>query len=118
MHTSTSTPTKAEEARFQLLEKLGCVVTWVYFRIYSPADMDHLKSGNRRIGHMDTIPLTPWYHRGVTPYCRFKRRPLTQKEARKLFGPSRALEPRAFHERFGPNAELLDMTNQLIARMQ
>lgn len=117
MHHSTNAPTLAERERFRKLEQLGCVVSRVYFRCFVPADLDHLVSGGIRVGHMATIPLREWYHRGVPPFSKFKKRPLTQKEARRILGPSRALEPLAFRERFGPNEELLEMTNQLIEVM-
>lgn len=107
MNHSTGRPTKSEQARFDKLHKIGCIVTRVYFGTFSPCEIHHLVEGNRRLGHEFTIPLTPWYHRGVVQN-------ISQETAELVYGPSKAISPRQFRERFGSDRELLEMTNALI----
>lgn len=113
--------TAADEHRFRLLHEIGCIVCAVYFgRWRTPGDVHHILCGSRRAAlnqHQRTILLHPWYHRGVPP-CDERGRQLTNQQAYDLMGPSLFHTKREFVERFGTEAELLEMTNALIARME
>jgi hypothetical protein len=85
--------TQADVKRFQALQKLGCVACRALGQ-WSVAEIHHLKSGNKRRGHADSIPLCPAHHRGVE-----------HDEA--IHGPSLALSPRQFRETFGSDDYLL-----------
>jgi hypothetical protein len=102
--------TVADVERFDRLYALGCVVSrLIDLNRWEPADIHHLVEGRKRLGHQATIPLSPWFHRGVP--SRFDMRP---SEATAALGPSLAINKRAFIERFGTERQLLDLTNELI----
>lgn len=107
------TPRIAEIERFAKLYALGCVVSRVYYGRWEPADIHHLVEGRKRLGHQFTIPLSPWFHRGVP--ADLDMRP---SEATEKYGPSLALNKRAFVAKYGTERELLEQTNKLIEVMQ
>lgn len=110
MKTSTGKPTKAEQDRIDKFRWIGCVVSHVFLGIRDvPYDVHHLVEGGKRMGHAFTIPLHPWFHRGVPPEG------MDVIETTAFYGPSLALNPKQFRERFGTDRELLDVTNALIA---
>jgi len=95
------------------------VVSAVFFRRPgTPGDIHHVLRGGRRIGPAGTICLHPWYHRGQPPEVRVagRVRRLTETEAQGRYGPSLALDRKAFESRFAPELELLAMTEQLLAK--
>lgn len=98
--------------RFAKLYALGCVVSKIYFNRWEPAEIHHLVEGRKRLGHQATIPLSPWFHRGVPP--QMDMRP---SEAAEQIGPSLAMNKREFVQRFGTERELLEKTNQLLAEI-
>lgn len=98
--------------RFAKLYALGCVVSKIYFNRWEPAEIHHLVEGRKRLGHQFTIPLSPWFHRGIPP--QMDMRP---SEATEQIGPSLALSKRDFVERFTTERELLEKTNQLLAEI-
>ena len=100
-------PTKAERERFRKLQELGCIVTLLFLGEYAEPDIHHLTEGYR-LGHSYTIPLSPWFHRGIPPDG------MTQKEATEELGPSLALNKKAFVERFGTERELLEATYERV----
>lgn len=95
--------------RFAKLYALGCVVSLVYFKRWEPAEIHHLVEGRKRLGHQFTIPLSPWFHRGVPPLGDMR-----PSDASEKIGPSLALSKREFTSRFGSERELLEQTNKLI----
>jgi len=100
---------KAHLKRFTRLKyDVGCIVTLTFDGIYVEPDIHHILSGGRRIGHDATIPLSPWYHRGV-PLDGMSKAAMTE-----TFGPSLAYEKRAFVDRFGSEMELLEITNNVL----
>lgn len=116
MITSGPAPTKDEAHRIDTFRWIGCVVSYQYLkrrdqRNLAQYDVHHLVEGNRRLGHAFTIPLHPWFHRGLIEDG------WTAQDMREEFGPSRARNPRDFAARFGSDRELLDVTNQLLAAM-
>jgi hypothetical protein len=101
--------TKAEKERYAKLKELGCIVTRLNFAQYEPAEIHHLTSGGRRIGNMETIPLSSWYHRAILPPdCK------TTTEAVLMYGPSLETSKRKFESQFGSEEFLLAETNKLI----
>lgn len=67
MRTSTGTQTKAEKARIDRMLALGCICCMEQFGIQQPAECHHIVSGNKRLGHLYTLPLCPGHHRGYWP---------------------------------------------------
>lgn len=109
---STGNPTKAQRARFDAIHEAGCIVAHKLGLGHVHPDIHHLttggKHGQKRRGHDFTIGLNSWSHRGV---------PLPGWNAancRRVFGPSYAIEPRAFRERFGDDDALLAYQDRLI----
>lgn len=116
---STKHKTAADTARILALHEVGCIVSVVYFHaICTPGDIHHLidETGHRYPDeHQMTICLTPWYHRGVRPLSRWGHE-ISVADCERSFGPSMALNKRAFEERFGTEADLLEMTNVILRR--
>lgn len=112
MQSKLKPPTKSERIRMHLMKHdLGCIVTRIKRGIYAPPDIHHILDGGRRLGHAHTIPLTPWYHRGIITTEH------TTKEMLDMFGPSMALDKRAFEKKFGTESELLKLTDYMIYEM-
>lgn len=107
----TDAATIPEKARFAQLQELGCVVCWVYCKVWRAADISHLLDGGVRVGHEATIPECEWHHRGVLPSG------YSEYAARRVLGASRAHGSKPYAEAFGTDAELLEMTNQLVTRL-
>ncbi len=112
-----SKPTLADEERFRALNEMGCIVSILEFGQWgTPGDIHHVLYGGRRHPYepnQHTVCIRPWYHRGVPPLDRFGNR-YTVKQAKRLLGPSMALEPREFVRRFGDDRYLLMATAQLL----
>jgi len=103
---SRKPPTKQEALRMSQLKDMGCIVTRLSFGAFAGADIHHLTKGGRRLGHMQTIPLCPWFHRAVPNIG------LTPDAMRELYGPSMAEGKRAFENAFGTEEYLLEETNK------
>ncbi len=107
MKHSTGKPTKAERARLERLAGMLCVACCIYGKpTCHKVEIHHLLSGNKRRGHLFTIPLCSWHHRGD---------PWTDCTARYMeanYGPSLARSSKAFHEKFGTDEELLKHVNE------
>lgn len=113
--------TPADRDRFEAMQSLGCLIANVYFgKPGTPGQVHHLLEGGRRLGHQSTIYLHPWYHQGQPPVVRRAGgfRQLTVHEATDTYGPSLAHDKRAFEHRFGTEAELLEMQDELIAALR
>lgn len=110
MKHSTGKPTKAEQARFDRMKDMGqCVACYqrgIHGRGY--VEIHHLLSGNRRIGHMATVSLCPWHHRGVVTDG------ASRSDMDCWFGPSLANGSKPFRAEFGSDKELLDLQNALL----
>ena len=114
MRHSTGRPTKAEAARMAKLKRMQCIACHTgtaRLMNISGSEVHHLLSGNRRRGHMFTIPLCAWHHRGhIGPLW-------TKRYAREMLGPSLADGSKPFHATFGTDNELLKATNDLLERL-
>lgn len=110
MKHSTGTPTKAEQARFDRMKDMGQCVACYQRGIFGWAHTEnhHLLSGNRRIGHMATVSLCLWHHKGVI------HEGMTRAEAEEVFGPSLANGSKPFRAEFGSDKELLALQNALL----
>lgn len=110
MKHSTGKPTKTEAARFDRMKELGlCVACYQRGeRRFQPIDIHHLLSGNRRIGHMATVSLCGWHHRGIPPFG------WGDAEALADLGPSLANGSKPFRATFGTDAELLEIQNAIL----
>ena len=94
--------TKAESKRMADLQRVGCIACrqlgW-----FEVPEVHHLLSGNRRRGHLFTIPLCPYHHRGVGAIAG---------------EPSLANGSKPFRARYGTDDVLLAMTNKFLVRPQ
>lgn len=93
----------------------GDVIAYALGLGFVPCEVHHLttggKHGQKRLGHMKTVGLNQWSHRGVP----FDGWDATRCQMR--FGPSYALEPRRFREEW-PDERLLELQERLIGELQ
>ena len=112
MRHSTKAPTKAEQARFDAMKEQGiciaCLLRGTQPEYAQHIEIHHLLSGNRRIGHMATVSLCQWHHRGIPPFG------WGDAEALDYLGPSLAKGSKPFRAAFGADAELLTIQNELL----
>jgi len=110
MHSKAKRPTKAERKRMQDIVESGCCACrsddglslW-------PVEVHHLLDGGTRRGHRFTVALCYFHHRGIPPQG------MKAKEATAKFGPSLALDGRAFRLRYGKDDALLAFQDFLIS---
>lgn len=110
-HRHLPPPTAAERARWSRIKDSGCIACiQLGFRgVY--AEIHHLtitgRHGGKARGHRETIGLCLWHHRGqyLIPDGAAQLR---------IYGPSLALTPRAFRERFGNDEFLLNLQDDEI----
>jgi len=95
--------TKAEQSWMSAISRLGCVVCHLAGHTGTPAEIHHLLSGGRRIGHKATIPLCVGHHRAP------------EKASGKIARhPTRV----AFVLEYGSEEYLLAETQRLVAEQQ
>lgn len=92
----SKTPTKLEREWMDKAVRLGCIACRVDGRLYEPAEIHHIVSGSRRMGHLFTIPLCPAHHRHGTQDA-----------------PSVHPWKRRFEDRYGSQLVLLAMVKEL-----
>ena len=97
-------PTAEEIKRWALICEKGCIVAHKHGHSFVPCEIHHLKSGNLRIGHLYTIGLSAYIHRGE--YMNLERG--------NAYGVSLADGSRRFHAVYGSDQELLDYQQDLI----
>lgn len=105
-------PTKAQQARLEVINELGCVCCWLDGRSHEPCDIQHMNSCGRNIGWDETFGLCPWHHRGV---C---RNSATTETMLSMVGPSYAIHRALFRGKYGTDVELLEAQNLIIAATQ
>jgi len=103
-------PTKLEREWMDAISKIGCLACKKVDR-FRRAEVHHVVVGNRRLGHMYTIPVCDWHHRGVMPDG------LSQADCREALGPSFARDKEQFTQRYGDEMKLLDQTSRLVKEM-
>lgn len=116
MQHSTGKPTKAEQARLDAIHAMPCIACEGQ-QMPQPlrTEAHHLADKGYRIhsgGHMATIPLCSWHHRGELLY------PLTSREMDFLYGPSFARRKRAFIDIYGTERELLERVNERLIKAE
>lgn len=107
--------TKAEQDRFRRLQDLGCICCLKEGFGYVPPDIHHIvDKGYRRLsgGHLATIPLCPYHHRGVPPSG------FSIDTALGYAGPSLALHKKRFIRRYGTERELLAEVDRRIEELE
>ena len=111
MKHSTGNRTKAEQARFDKMKEQGICMACYQRGMTEKGHIEihHLLSGNKRIGHMATVSLCCWHHRGYTYGAQF-----TNAQWESEFGPSLAHGSKPFRAEFGTDKELLDMQNEML----
>lgn len=108
MKHSTGKPTKQEAERMAKMKEMGQCVACYQIGIHGRGHIEihHLLSGNKRIGHLATVALCEWHHRGVS--C------IPRADMDTIFGPSLAYGSKPFRAKFGTDAELLGLQNALL----
>ena len=99
---------KAEQRRFDAMKEMGvCIACYLRgAKGYNHIEIHHLLSGNKRIGHMATVSLCVWHHRGLHHWG--------SQGARDVLGPSLAHGSKPFRAEFGSDAELLAIQNEML----
>jgi hypothetical protein len=105
--------TKPEKARMGIVKMIKCVACWGQPLVCGKTEVHHLnkfgRAGQKRRGHLYTIPLGEWHHQGI---------PLpghTTCEMRMIYGPSLKLESKAFRATYGSDDFLLAKVNEKLA---
>jgi hypothetical protein len=112
---STRAPTKAEQLRLDAIHAMPCIACEIEADISrqrneivlsqpSRTEAHHIvDKGTRKHsgGHMATIPLCGWHHRGEPVY------PLGKREMCKLHGPSLAESKKSFRANYGSERDQL-----------
>ena len=102
-----------DQRRYEAMREIGCLACWIdgYKTPCGTVEMHHIvDKGYRKHsgGNQATIPLGKWHHRGEPLMDR------TVTYMRHMYGPSMALEKRAFNEHYGSQRELLAKVNELL----
>jgi hypothetical protein len=102
---------KARISRFQRIGSIGCLCCRRYGYFGVLGDVHHLNlgqhAGQKRLGDEHTIGLCAYHHRGILGGQ-------SQEWWERQVGPSLALKPKEFREKFGSDLELLAEQNELI----
>jgi len=109
MKHSTGNPTKSEAKRMDTIKDASeCVCCKKRKLLSSYVEIHHLLSGNKRMGHMFTVGLCPWHHRGVPMYG------YTRRQMQEIYGDSLAHGSKIFRAQFGSDMDLLEMQNEVL----
>lgn len=102
-----------ERERGQTIREIGCLACHLEGLGFQPTQIHHLtvtgRHGGPRRGHHATVGLCAWHHQG------YRTDGASSAEMRAQRGPSLALEPRAFREKYGEDPELLQAQDLAIA---
>lgn len=110
--TSLPAPTATDLLWFNWLQELGCIACLIQTSGRHPhteAEIHHLLEGGRRVSHRRSLALCPWHHRGVRPGC------LSHQSVRRRRGPSLALEPAEFQNKYGTDDDLFQFQCKALA---
>lgn len=120
MRHSTRKPSKAEQDRLDAIHAMPCIACEIEADISrqrseivlsqpSRTEAHHIVDKGTREhsgGHMATLPLCGWHHRGEPVY------PLGKREMRNLHGPSLADSKKSFRANYGSERDLLAITDK------
>jgi hypothetical protein len=89
---------KADKERYQKLAELGCICCRLFEGVFSPCDVHHI-NGRTKNGNQETIGLCYYHHReGSNCETHVSRHPWLSE----------------FEDRYKTEAELLEITNDLL----
>ena len=95
--------TIAEDTWKEEIRMMGCVVCWLQGHPRTPAAIHHLIEGGRKISELHTIPLCePGHHQKGDGVIKISRHPTHAR----------------FTQAYGTDEYLLEVTQQLVARMR
>lgn len=123
MNHSTKKPTKAEQLRLDRIHAMECIACEIEADIAKkrnesppaqplPTEAHHIvDKGTRKHsgGHMATLPLCGWHHRGELIF------PISGREMRQFHGPSLALSKRVFVALYGSERDLLAIVDKRLS---
>jgi hypothetical protein len=98
----TTPPTAEERRRLSILSEVGCLCCMID-GWWESAEIHHPTEGFHRKGHRHSYPICPWHHRAVPP-------PHVCVD----FGPSLARAPAQYCERYGTEAELVQIADAVV----
>lgn len=106
----TQDRTALEDERFRKLKAMRCAACFAPNNQFLPTNMGvveihHQLSGSTRLGHMYTVPLCTWHHRGEPSNG------LSATTMSAVHGPSLARSSRLFRQHFGTDAQMLARVN-------
>ena len=102
-------PTKAESDRLKAVAAIPCIPHMIDGWPAIPAQVQHTLEGGVRLGDFHTYASCPWHHQGL---CTGSIEAATKEQ-----GPSFAHNKPAFAERYGTEAQLVQITDAIL-RMQ
>lgn len=105
---STGKPTKKEAEWIVAVKEGPCLACLLQGYRREGCDAHHLLSGGRRRGHLFTIGLCEWHHRGVTQGL---NGPMIW---RMQYGPSLMDGSKLFRDAYGTDDELLEAQRRLL----
>lgn len=82
---------KVEKQWMDAIVRLGCICCRLTGKGVSPAEVHHLLSGGRRMGHLWSIPLCFLHHRSGRDDARVVSRDQNQKRFEARYGSERFL---------------------------
>jgi hypothetical protein len=95
--------TNEETEWIDSIVELGCICCWLQGHPKTPAAVHHILTNGKRTSHLHTLPLCdPGHHQNSPTPEKISRHP---NKAR-------------FEEKYGTEAELLEATRQLVAKMR
>lgn len=110
---STGNPTASERAWLRAVKHHGCLCCiargYPHDQNGSEVEAHHLLSGGIRRGHLHTVGLCAWHHRG-----RLIATGWTHATHRRLLGPSLAEGSIPFHAAFGDDDSLMAQQQRLL----
>lgn len=115
-------PSKAEALRMRLIAEGCCVACWRTAMVRSLCEVHHLTEGDRhgqlRLGHAWTVGLCCWHHRGeIDADLRILLGRGASRAVAAVLGPSYAVEPAAFRDRYGGISGLLQLQARELRRV-
>ena len=116
---ATKGRTNAEDDHFRKLKEMRCIACQINIEssrfmptVRTTPEIHHQLSGNKRLGHMFTVQLCTWHHRGEPSNG------LSATTMSALHGPSLARQSRLFRQHYGSDEELLARVNSMLEKME